>query len=507
MKYSLLKRLWWAAYSRHPRIVPYKGARDHGRSDEWDRKDNDETALPITEGLNVICIWASELFGPTEIESLYRGLDRLGWASGGMTRRRCVDWIRQQRKSGGGGWLNIGIIHSTDYEGHNIDRLSADLPDGVTYLLAYIHQICPSVTCLQLAFVLDEHMHGIFAQELMTPRTSYSEPDREHLGVHRIPGPTHIKEASIAERRKELRQMATTWIRKYFPGLFIGTFEMHPPTAELTTTRNIPVLGRLSGEAHQSWRHVISGYGHQELWKFQKQDTFLVTTPEQEDTGSSHTQISICTERLPPEALAHYGSKDHTAQIAYVHGIVDGVLARFAVLSLMLLFRASLMEMRDQLRLVALHKLRTKKLLHYVQHFYSRTVHVPSIAQEVEHSTAPPFRYKHECEGFVEAEPFPNQPAGILGDRLADHVNHLAKQLLVDDRTTRETLKQIFEVVAARENIKTQRRMEIVAGVAALLAALTLWISLPACNRWPQWLHDYAEPLCRLRGYDVTNTP
>ena len=431
----------------------------------------------------------------------------MGWASGGMAHRGCADWIRQQRRSGGGGWLNIGIIHPAAYEGHNLDRLSATLPAGVTYLLAYIHQICPSLTCLQLAFVLDEDLHGVFAQELLTPRKSYSEPDRQHVGVYRIPGPFHIKQASIAERRNELQQMVTTWMGRYFPGLFIGTFETHPPTAELITTRNIPVLGRISGEAHQSWRHVIAGYGHHGLWKFQDQDTFLVATPEQEDTGSSHTHISICTERLPPDALAHYGSKDHTAHIAYVHGMVDGLLSRFAVRSLMFIFRASLMEMRDQLRLVALHKLRTKKLLHYVQHFHSRTVHVPSIAQEVEYTSAPPFGYKHECEGFVEAEPFRDRPAATLGDRLADHVNQLAKQLLIDDKATRDTLKQIFEVIAARENIKTQRRMEIVAGLAALLAALTLWIGFPACDRWPQWLHEYAEPLCKLKGYEATNTP
>ncbi len=491
----IFSRFWWWCHVRFPRLVPSLHSRRVSSYMERDIGDNEKTSIPLEEEMRVLCIWCTEVYGPSEIDTLYTGLEKLDWHRDRFHGHQsgCIDWIKRQRQFGSEGTFNLGIISrrgETRYLGMNY---FADLPNGVDYLIAEVHQLCPSLTCVQIAFVLDATHQKLYAEELQIDRPTTHEPIRDRFCSYRIMDPYHHKRRAIESRRCELQTLSVQWFRKNLPGLFCSTpLVGYPPTAELITTQRASILedSRHAGNSMKSWPRLMANSFIHNAWRSTEYSSLLFAPQDSDSEEKSHILISLRTSDLPAAAVEPFGGYQPSAYTSFIHERVNGILISFAAISLLNALRRILIQTRDQLKVASPRKRRVLESLDYIQKFFSASLQVPSIVGELAEKARNEHSYRWSCEGFIEAVAFRGEPPAKFDERIRAHTMHLATRLLNDDKTTRESLKQISEVVTARESVKAQRRMEILTVVAIAVAALSLWIALPPVDKWRSGLRD-----------------
>lgn len=501
MHIPLVKNLWWWGYVQFPWLVPAPFLCPDFRDPERDRRKNKETELPPEEDIKVLAVWATEAYGPTEIEVLYAGLEALGWNKSRLSHDASgsVDWIKQQRQIGSEGILNLGIVYRARGANYIHQELFAELPPGIEYIIVEIHQVCPSLTCLQMVFVLDKARQRVYADQLQLERTTTHEPIKGRFGAYQILDPSDQKQRAIEFQRRELQSLAAQWFKRHYPGIFCATSSGNLPTAELITTSHAPLFEdhRRAPSLLDPLTHLLTSYSAHSAWKNTEHQSLMFATQDTNNEEVSHLVITLPEEGIAEDAVKLYGGRNQTAFVAFVQGHLDGILVRFSVIALLNSFRRTLMQTRDKLRVASPRKRRVLKSLDYIQNFFSASLQVPSIVGEVAGATKIPHSYRWSCDGFVEVMPFREEPPAKLYERLSAQTNSLANRLLNDDRTTRDSFKQISEVVVARESVKAQRRMELLTVVATALAALSLWIALPPFEEWraklPAWIKQNLE--------------
>jgi len=482
---------------RFPQAVPAPYSHFDYRDSDRDRRKNEETKIPPDEAASVLAVWATEAYGPAEIDALYAGLEALSWDQDRLHSEGsgCVDWIKRQRQIGTSGTFNLGIVQRRGESRYIPQDYFAELPQGIEYLIVEIHQVCPSLTCVQIVFILDSSHQRAYEDQLQLDRTTTREPIKDRFGAYRIIDPWHHKQRSIESQRRVLQSLATEWFRRHFPGVFCSTASGSPPTAELIATRRASLFENPIGQqpSLHSWTGLLANLSLHGAWKSTEHQSLLFATHESANEDQSHIVITLPTEGISADAVKHYGGREQHAFIAFVQNQLDGILVRFAVVTLLNLFRRTLMQTRDKLRTASPRKRRVLQSLDYIQNFFSASLQVPSIVGDLANTTTDKHSYRWSCDGFIEAAPFRDEPPAKLYERLSAHTNTLANRMLQDDRTTRESFKQLSEVVTARESVKAQRRMELLTVAATGVAALSLWIVLPPVKEWRAKLPGLAQ--------------
>ena len=140
---SFFFRLQRTAHRKFPDVVP--GPELGERLAGWRKRDaesNSKSAPPPDEVIDLRCVWAVEVYTPSQIGALLRGFEKLGWDTGDplSANRNPALWIQHNRESAsGGGWMNLGFIRrpgASEFVGHTRE---APLPAGVDYALAGLY--------------------------------------------------------------------------------------------------------------------------------------------------------------------------------------------------------------------------------------------------------------------------------------------------------------------------------------------------------------------------------
>jgi hypothetical protein len=142
-----------------------------------DIRDNGETQIGESEEAKIRALWGVELYGPSEIESLYSSLRRLGWDRDRLRQQNNSpeNWIAQQRMYGSFGNLNLGNIQRQgDSRRFLVDRF-APMPDSVDYMHGYVYQASPSLTAIILCFILKSEHTGELETILQKDRKTRNE--------------------------------------------------------------------------------------------------------------------------------------------------------------------------------------------------------------------------------------------------------------------------------------------------------------------------------------------
>lgn len=157
---SLLHRLQKYAYRQLPSLIPDPDRHEILRaSRSRDEEDNAKTEPPVTELIDLRCVWAVDVYMPLQISQLLHGFEGLGWNTDDpmSVERNPSTWIQQVRESAhGGGWFNLGPIHRPEDRRFYRHGRSAPLPPEVDYALAAMYSLTSSITCIVVGFILDE---------------------------------------------------------------------------------------------------------------------------------------------------------------------------------------------------------------------------------------------------------------------------------------------------------------------------------------------------------------
>ena len=145
--------------------------------EELDEKENQTGKLPAGESVHLAGLCLTELYLPSSIDSLRRGIDRMGWRKGKTNDEDVVDWIDRARTSSGS-WRSLGFVASSRNPPFMAER-TAILPPGIHAIFPSLHA-SSGLSALTVLFVLDEDVSEDINEVLSRDFKRWSEDIPPH---------------------------------------------------------------------------------------------------------------------------------------------------------------------------------------------------------------------------------------------------------------------------------------------------------------------------------------
>lgn len=421
----------------------------------------------------------SEIFGPNEIESLYSSLEKIGWDKERIPVREesNVDWLKNQRLYGSGGNLNIGLVHRFEDIQNNISvRYTANYPAEFSHLLVRISQLTPSITCVTVGFVLNEKNSLEYAEGINEPaQTSYS-PIRGS-GTYSIVGVEQIKKMRIAHIRQRYRTLGISWVSKNLPGFFSEYCRQeHFPTTEMLLLEGFTPFDDEIEVKKRSWLHwsrFVNVNNSIDSWTCSREPSLKFSFRSWgDDIPPNHMTVALRTDTLKELDIKMSGNHSLSSCVYFAHQHMCGIIPRYALIA----YLSELLRYLKQTRqFLSIHKREANSIsdVEQISSFFRRSIGVPSIANEVVTLSNNDASFRWDSSGFSQKNFQRNDETIDIKDWLKSFLNYRAQRLLQEDRDTREFLNQLSSALGTKESVFAQRRMELVAWLAFLAAAIS----------------------------------
>ena len=494
----LVRQSWWRAHWLLPNIVPPHYENESTYWDKRERESNEASRVPDDEELRLRVMWGLELFGPSEVELLYKSLARLKWTAGFATSKTdgALNWVRHQRAYGGsGGWYNVGIVagHSDRQRFMMLDNYAL-LPAEVDYLLVRIFQLTPSLTCVLVGFVLKEQTARSYEIELNRDRKTVRERSRRRWVVSTL-GPEHLKRRSIEQARSKIQNLVGRWFQANLPGFFCGLSDSRMPTAELVTTCARQLL---SDEHHEprginfGWRHLLENFSPFDVWTYAECPALRFSTGGHGFANESfHLVVALCTSEVPEDSLKYMGGRESGSYVAYCHDLLDGILSNYAGVAFLKEVSKDLKSSRADLKISRLHHRSGVSVLERIHSFFDRSLGTPAVATELRDRSKHLGLYQHECSRFISPKWTKDKEQREIAKDLCEQTQFMATRVIVEEHSTREHFEQLSSILSVRESIKAQQRMEWLTVIALVVATSSLILALNPTKDWPSQIRSY----------------
>ncbi|MDC7709625.1 hypothetical protein [Vogesella indigofera] len=474
---TLIRKLRWRAYWLAPNLI-----RIHNRDDDYERKrekeSNEAGRVPVEDELRIRMIWGVEVFGPNEIDGLYKSLKTLGWNTGFIRseEENALRWVQRQRTYGGDGWYNVGLVVRKSERRRWIGRPSeAELPNGVDHLQVRIYQITPALTCLVVGFALNEEVAKRYEIELNLDRRTHRKRGKRWVISHLEP--SHQKQQAIADARAELQCTISDWFSRTIPGYFTTRgLGKNLPFAELLSTAEDDVFAERELKVGFDWRRILANVSSRDIWTSKDIPAlkFVLKQPEFGDATRNRIVASVSVAALPQDSLKMYGDVTNLC-----HEALDGLLAYFGVSLYLSELSRDLKIAREELNLSKSSR-RTLEIIERIQRFFDGNVGIPVAARELRDVTKRSGWLRHYCGPFMATDWSDKNRTRDFATELQTNLHRTASALIEDESSTREHFEQLSTVLSIRESVRAQRRMEFVAFLALVVATITLAADMPA---------------------------
>ena len=496
---SFFFRLQKSAHRKFPDVVPDPELGE--RLVVWRQRDaesNSKSAPPPDEVIDLRCVWAVEVYTPSQIGALLRGFEKLGWDTGDplSANRNPALWIQHNRESAsGGGWMNLGVIRRPGAPGFLSHAREAPLPAGVDYALAGLYSLTSSLTCLVVCFVVDESRSRCLEHTLRKERETYAVHER---GGYRIIGPVNQKEDDVRLVRDEVRQLATGWLSNHLPGLFAsGILAGEFPTCEFLTLRNRVPFPPHDQRDHkrENWLRILDIDNNFRAWHGDDPPGLKFLWPLTRDRSNRFHAVIAARERdFSEELLQTYGGKDRDTIVYHVDEYVNGLLSRWALVGVLSGFERYLNNVRDSAAFNPSHRAKPLELLRSLGGYLAQSIDISAASAELRKFAEHRGLFNYPVADFYPCDTtFHGDEKIAFGEVLRQQIGERAEWLRNTDRSVRDILNQYGTTFGNRENIKLQRRIAVltwlIVALTVAIAALTALTVLPAINTgnlsWP----------------------
>jgi hypothetical protein len=493
---KIWRKLRILAHRVLPKLILHPNEQPLSVYQEKDNEKNLQSRLPEGEIVTFAAIWAVEVYGPSEIDVLYKNLTRLGWDNSRIgASRDPVNWINEQRMYGSVGTFNVGLVtRKGDNRFLSSNKNVAGLPPEIDYLLVYLCQLSASLTCLRVGFVIkdgfDKEYENVLAKQHITQRGVHETGHIYYEGV------TNSKINDISKARSKHRKIAVDWINKEVPGFFCQAKDGNKmPTSEFIFTNKESLFGKddaSSGIPPFHWRRIIINAVHDRQWTAEGLTGLQMATDEFDGNERYHTVIALKTSAISADDMKHRGEFGKSGYINLCEDYFGGALFYIAGLAFLKEIARVIKVSREELRLNN-KKSDVLLKLEIIESFISNSIGKPSIALELRDEASRINAFRHWCENFIMTR-WPNNEILSLPEVFAKNMIYFADKFIAEEATAREQFEQLSSILNTRESIKTQARMEkwtlfaIVLAVASLFAAL---LALAPIKEWPQKIREF----------------
>jgi hypothetical protein len=433
-------------------------------------------------------VWVTELFTPSTVAGLFRGIEELGWESDGIRNESLVKWMYAVREGRLAGWINLGPVAPQGTK--RLDRQrTAPLPAEVLTVLPTLMSVTPSVTALVTGFVLrDEH-----ASSLNEPLRAYystredNDPSFRRRDVarfllrgggvrlgRRIRLPDTLRREATKERVASIEGACADWVRRYFAGAFASLQRTPLPTAVLFVTEHVAPLTESAREVRAF--AALSIDRHHDAWESSEWPGVRMVPPlSWNDEG--RRLVFAC--RRGDARLVASGDPAPQSNEAIAHRSnerVNGLLSRWALTCVLEAYRQTLAILRDKTAGEHRHSpVRDLKALRSLTR--SKLYDVHTVAHEIDEFTQRDSAYRFEVMEMSQSTVENATPRDLLKE-LQSSQRFCAVQLKREADLLQATMSVAADVSQTISNIRTQRLVLLLTVVSIGIAIWAVVITL-----------------------------
>ncbi|MFA5907364.1 MAG: hypothetical protein WC815_01170 [Vicinamibacterales bacterium] len=491
--------------------------------DVQDPKENSKGYPPANEQLRTHAIWIVEAYPPSEVARLVAALDALGgdsWRANGGERP--AEWVLKARNQvrGWGGGLNLGYFVPTGATGYVGVEYRVNLPAGIKYVRAGLHQLLPSVTMGVFCFVLEEGSQLERAVEDSLRQTYATVPEKIGATRWRFHTPSNLRVAAAVKTRGELRAVCETWVGATLPGFFAPSRGRSGFTCEYITTVAQPLFERVVDDDGKPAHEVPSC---EWLWSLHLDspiDAWTSVHLEGLRLGYSYVNETAPYAWVIGGKVDDILANDELTKMtrertrgAIVGRIVLGLDNDLAILGLATFIReisAQLAQLRDQTGRISINngQQSAADLMKLQTRFTALSTDLLPIIDEVELFTEQGPRWpRSPDDDFIRLHEDLRKHGGLLANVRQDLREH-SKRLRLLSTSLRESLAVAasalhanIQAESAAQNLSLQKAMRRLTVVALGIAALTIFIALPdAIDDWKAFLPRLIRRLAAWGG-------
>jgi len=485
------REMLWPLHARYPNIIPNPYGEEKAYFLKRDSEINAKSALDEGVSLLLGCIMVSEIFGPNEIETLYEGLEKIGWDMERTPVRdgSNIDWLKEQRLYGTEGTMPLGWIRRPEEAKKYVGvRYTAKFPQEFSSLLVNISQLTPSTTCLSVGFVLTDEASLDYTNAINEPAKTTRVPKRRSR-PYSIMGVEHVKEERVRCVRNTYRNLGISWLSKNFPGFFSEHCEAsHFPTVEFLSLDGFTPFDK-DAPRDRGWAHWSSliNIGHDfGSWTSSSVPSLRFSFDDaRRQNIPNHMIVALRWDVLSEEDLKTYSSDSLGSRTYFANSRLHGIIAKYALASYLRELLRSLKETR-QLLSVRSKPRRSTSEVEQISAFFRRSIGVPSIAREVLALSENDASFRWNATGFVQQNHRNEEEPYEIKEGLKSFLGRLSRQLLEEDQDTREFLNQLSSAMGTKESIAAQRRMEVIGWGALIVAIISVVVAAYATFGGPE---------------------
>jgi hypothetical protein len=344
---------WYREVRRQERVAP----------DYWHDRDSKENArgqLPDAEGVQIPAVWVAELYTPSTVGGLLKGIKDLGWEFGRTRDDSLTKWMNDVREGRLAGWTSLGLVSPPD-DAHFMRERTAPLPSGVRAALPILMSLTPSLTAFIVAFLFDDDaavsLEAPLRAEFVTNKRRdplfrpwhvaryvlMNGPIR--LG-HSINHPDMIRREMVKSSFQELENSSIQWVQDNFPGAFNSLHNSRPPTAALLITERVRPLSEEACEIRAFDGLAINR--NFDAWESNEWPGARLVLPRGWDDEGARLVFACRRQDAVPDKPYYHEPTSNWSIAHRTDALVQGLLSRWALTRLLDCYHEALSALRDQ---------------------------------------------------------------------------------------------------------------------------------------------------------------
>ncbi|MGJ3237116.1 MAG: hypothetical protein ACFE0Q_00275 [Anaerolineae bacterium] len=453
----------WIDYQRMKESENYLKALQEKR----DPVNLEKISLPENEKIDLHCIWVSEVYTPSNINTLIRSLERLGWDyqdifSGDTLSKR----IQATRSKGQHyTWDNVGSIVpiESDLFTYLPDSKHFDLPDGVKYANLSFCTIHSSLTILTVQFVFQEEFKGALNTAFEKKYQTMTKVHRVGTKIQRISYIDVLRQSQdyVEQEINNIHSHLHSWISFTIPGYFSQSELKKLPTINFITSklyepsddevRDYNYLNILLGSRRNMWKNTEQK--NVELrWNYSNPSDFI-------SVFGNYRDLLIGSDQTDSEMYL-------VSEMNFL--VSDKLVSFWAIHQLFVSYEFELSDIRDQ---ATFQFSRTKKYIKNLnsirQRFFSLSTDIQIICTDAENWLEYDFWY--DTMNFRNSN-FEKSFIDLLKQNNKSRIKHL-KQL---QPQIRDAILTNSNIISAETSLKLQRYAISLTILAVILTLISM---------------------------------
>ena len=462
-----------------------------GEGDDWrssDQAQNDRVRLPDDEVVQIPVITIVELYTPSQINGLLKGIRGLGWEHGRTRSDDLLKWANEVRQGRSAGSINLGLVGAKGAKHYLMQERTADLPVGVRAAFPTLMTLTPSITAMVMSFILDDEfaarinkpLHHSYATHVETHSSfrwwniiSYVLFGGDIKFSRTIHNPMNQQRNAVALCIDVQEDACARWVRESLPGIFSSGIRGKPlPSAILFVTEKT----EFSSEATR-YHAAFDGIGLNnffDAWRSDEWPSVRLFLSRSWDDASMRLTFA-CSRKNAFPINAMYREPESNWTIAYrTHEKIAQLAVRWALSCLLDGYHEQLSELRDQSAIDHSHRTvrDLKRLRHLVRtKFYD----IVTSAHDADDFAQSDSDFCFDVLNFENVESAKRGQKFYLLNALRSGQRSRAQQLLREANLLQSLLSVSSDLSQTITNIKIQRSIIALTIISVVIGAVTLW--------------------------------